>query len=46
MDILLVPPSTILNSKNLLKLWKQKDLNFFLECENKVDEHVNTFEAC
>jgi hypothetical protein len=35
-----------LNSKNLLKLWKQKDLIFFLECENKVNEHVNTFEGC
>lgn len=29
MGIVLVPPNTILNSRNLLKLWKQRVLKLF-----------------
>jgi len=38
-----IPKNVILNSQNLLKLWKKRGISFS-KCEDKVDQHVNTFE--
>jgi hypothetical protein len=38
-----IPKNVNLNSQNLLKLWKKRGINFS-KCEDKVDQHVNTFE--
>jgi hypothetical protein len=45
MGIFPIPKNVILDSQNLLKLWKQRRFEVLQKCEDKVDQHVNTFEV-